>query len=110
MKFEVTVTEKQLAAIWAKTEWNNPYEQYYNSTDDMWEFFYLTERCPDVVKSRFPSVSCDNEDANEILNLMDKWWRGVVIDRYLGEHEEIRGAFNNWWWSNHDVTDYEEEE
>lgn len=109
MTYEVKVTGEQLKELWAKTEWNNPFDNYYNDSDQMWEFFYLTERCPEVLKDEFPSLSCSNEDANELLNKMSNFWRGVRFDDYVSKHyDEIKEAFNTWWWSQHDVSDYEE--
>ena len=110
MKYEVTVTEKQLAAIWANTGWNNPFENYLNESDTMWDFLFETGRCPYVLKNEYPSISVSNDDANEILNAMSRSTCYSLIDSYIEKHEEIRGAFNNWWWSNHDGEDYEEEE
>ena len=108
--YEVKVTEEQLKALWAKTDWNDPFEQYSNNDDEMWEFFYMTERCPEVLKEEFHSLACDNEGANEILNGMTPYRRGVLIGKYTEKHNaELHEAYNLYWWSNHDVSDYSEE-
>lgn len=109
MTYEVKVTPAQLKALWAKTEWADPFEQYSTNDDQLWEFFYLTERCPEVLKEQYPSLNCDNDDANEIMNIIESYWRGSLIGKYVTKHrEEVHEAFNIWWWSNHDLTDYSE--
>ena len=109
-KYEVKLTAEQLKDVWAKVGMDDPYGDYSNSDDIFWEFLYLTERCPEVLKEEYHSLTCDNEDANEILNKMSNFWRGIVFENYAARHSaEVREAFNIWWWSNHDVTDYEEE-
>lgn len=107
--YEVKLTAEQLKEVWAKVGLDDPYGDYSNSDDTFWEFLYLTERCPAALKEEFLSLTSDNEDANEILNKMDNFWRGNIFEKYASRHsEEVREAFNIWWWSNHDVTEYTE--
>lgn len=109
MPYEVKVTGEQLKELWAKTEWNNPFDSYCSNDDKMWEFLYLNDCCNEVLKEGFSSLDIDNEDANEILNRMDKYWCKNLIDKYITRHyEDVKEAFNIWWWSQHDVSDYEE--
>lgn len=107
---EVMIPEKTLKEIWAHTEWSDPFQSYLNDSNTLWEFLYLTERCKDVLKNKYLSVICDNEDANDILNLMTHYWCSSLIDDYISAHEEeVHEAFNIWWWSQHDISDYIEE-
>lgn len=97
--------------IWAHTNMANPYEHYLTISTEYWDFVYETERCADVLKVQFPSIAfsgpCANDDANEVLNLMSKWWRDVIFEKY-DLMARPREAFNDWWWSKHDIADYEE--
>ena len=113
---EVKLTYEGLKKLWAGIM-DDPYEEYLETDNEMWNFVYETKRCPDVLKTEFWSIDFHghsddlaNDDANEVINRMGQYWRDDLIEKYAKKHPEIHEAFNEWWWSNHNIENYMEDE
>lgn len=115
------MTYEETKALWAKTDWNNPVDGVGGCHwGDMWDYLYEAKLLPDVIEHEFkfvhfsrPGFYMDgaNEDANEILGHMDRHWQDRMIGRWYEAHrEEAEQGYNLWWWGNHDIADYMDEE
>ena len=114
------MTAEQLKELWANTEWNNPFDGMNIHWDGLWDYLYETKRLPEVIEQEYKFVHFTrsafdadgaNEDANDLLDQMDRHWRERLFARWYEAHrEEAEQGYNVWWWSNHDINDYVDEE
>lgn len=113
-KVEVKLSYEELKELWNGVV-DDPYGNYSSDDSAFWDFLYETERCADVLKTEYWHLDFKgfsdsiNEDVNEILCHMERYWREKLFEGYAKKTEDIEQAFNAWWWNAHDIDDYKEE-
>lgn len=107
-KIEVMLTADQLKKLWADTNRNDPFEDYWYTDNTFLEFIYYDNASADIIRTEYFDFICDNNDeANDILEQLHN--RDRLIEKWYRRNEDaIHERFNVWWWQNHDIEDYME--